>query len=215
MPESPDAANADASTPDAPATSASESAPAEQQRSGRSGRVRRKKTGRPAFKPTKEQRDKVRRWAAAGFGTGKMSRLIGIDAKTFRKAFGDVVELARPEAEADILDAVAEQAKRGELGHAKYWLAVCGSKRIRERSREKKAGDEGAESAPLTRPVIIKRSADSGAQWNDEVPGEDGADRSGPDESPADEDAGRVRPESEAISLPVRGSRIGENQNRS
>jgi hypothetical protein len=125
-----------------------------------------------------------------------MARLVGIDIKTFKQAFEREIRIGRPKAQLILVNNVFKMA-RTDLGAAKYWLSVLGSKRWR-----KQRGDDAKSTldGPSARPVVIQRASDdeSEPEWKTEVPG-DGSNRPGPSDAPPDEDAGEIPPEPETV----------------
>jgi hypothetical protein len=83
-----------------------------------------KKRGRPAYKPSEEDRKAVEMMAANGINQEHIARVIGggIDIKTLTKHFREELDTSAIKAEAKMSGAVFNKALAGDAGLMKYWL---------------------------------------------------------------------------------------------
>jgi hypothetical protein len=104
-------------------------------------------TGRPAFKPTAEDRKVVSMTAANGMDQGRIARIIGggISENTLTKYFREELDTSAIKAEAQMGGAVFNKALAGDVGLMKYWMNC----------RAPGWSDKPAEEVPPAREQII------------------------------------------------------------
>lgn len=84
------------------------------------------KGGRPAFKPTDEQRQRVSQWAAVGLPHEQIARGIvrgGISVPTLKKHFAEELETSFIKANAKIGGVMFKKAEAGDPQALKWWTA--------------------------------------------------------------------------------------------
>jgi hypothetical protein len=110
-----------------------------------------KKRGRPAFKPTRRQRNTVETCVAGGLSVQETAAVLGISQNTLRSNFSDELQNGRARKFAEILVLLDRAAKRGSVGAMKYLLtlfsggtsAVIGKKQRQQQAAENAAGEWG------------------------------------------------------------------------
>ncbi|SEP47638.1 hypothetical protein SAMN02990966_06861 [Rhodospirillales bacterium URHD0017] len=80
------------------------------------------RTGRPKFKPTKLQRDLVRRLRADRWSQERIARVLHIDVSTLILRFGADLERVDDELRADLLRSMWSAARHGSVSAARWWL---------------------------------------------------------------------------------------------
>lgn len=89
--------------------------------------------GRPAFDPSRSQRQTVMVLSAHGVPQRTIAKAIGIDVKTLRRAFRAELKDGFLEVKASMVVAIVRAAQNGAWGAAKYWLSVhCPEWRVPE-----------------------------------------------------------------------------------
>lgn len=78
--------------------------------------------GRPSFKPTKPQRDRVMRLRADGWSKERIARIIGIDVGTLIKHFAEELEHGADIKTDALLEYAEKGAKKGSSANIK-WLS--------------------------------------------------------------------------------------------
>jgi hypothetical protein len=86
-----------------------------------------KKRGRPAFKPTDEQRERVIALSSNGLPHIQIAPLIGCSSpKTLRKHFRDELDIGKIQANAKVAGALYQSALKGNVKAQTFWLKTVG-----------------------------------------------------------------------------------------
>ena len=85
-----------------------------------------KKRGRPAFKPTDEQREQVIALSSNGLPHIQIAQIIGCAPKTLRKHFRDELNLGKIQANAKVAGALYQLALEGNVKAQTFWLKTVG-----------------------------------------------------------------------------------------
>ena len=86
-----------------------------------------KKRGRPAFKPTDEQREQVKAMSSHGVPHRQQAPLIGCSSpKTLRKHFRDELNTGKIQANAKVAGALYQSALEGNVKAQSFWLKTVG-----------------------------------------------------------------------------------------
>ena len=86
-----------------------------------------RKQGRPAFKPTDEQREQVITMSSNGLPHIQIAPLIGCSSpKTLRKHFRDELDIGKIQANAKVAGALYQSALDGNVKAQTFWLKVVG-----------------------------------------------------------------------------------------
>ena len=86
-----------------------------------------KKRGRPAFKPTDEQREQVITMSSHGVPHRQQAPLIGCSSpKTLRKHFRDELDIGKIQANAKVAGALYQSALDGNVKAQTFWLKAVG-----------------------------------------------------------------------------------------
>lgn len=123
--------------------------------------------GRPRFKPTTSQRDRVRRLKADGWSNDRIARVLGISRNTLEAAFAEEIEFGLDLKLDEVLELAERGAKRGNATLIK-WVA-----QRRETARAQQQIDDRAEAgaaAPTARPAA-KGKKEQAQAAADEVKG--------------------------------------------
>ena len=124
--------------------------------------------GRPRFKPTKAQRDRVKLLKADGWSNERIAAQLGISRNTLEQALAAELEFGSDAKRVELLEAMEKAAKKGNASAGK-WLAdrydvaraahqveqreeprpqVLGKKEQRQEAAEKVAGKFAPPSPP-------------------------------------------------------------------
>lgn len=123
--------------------------------------------GRPRFKPTKPQRDRVKRLKADGWSNERIARVLGISRNTLEAAFAEEIEFGLDLKLDEVLELAEKGAKKGNATLIK-WVA-----QRRETARAQQQIAERAEAGaatPETRP-LAKGKKEQAQAAADEVTG--------------------------------------------
>ncbi len=105
--------------------------------------------------PTEENRKKIESYAAVGIPQEDIAKVIGIDPKTMRKHYREVLDVAAVQANAAIGGALYNKAKGGDTTAMIWWT------KARMRWSEKKELEHSGEiDGELTNRVIVQFSDD-------------------------------------------------------
>ncbi len=104
--------------------------------------------GRPKFKPTPAQREKVMRLRADGWSIERIARSIGTDHETLRAAFPAELEHGADIKRAELLEYADKAAKKGNVAAIK-WLSDQ-----RSAARAANQLEERASKAPASSPEV-------------------------------------------------------------
>ena len=86
-----------------------------------------RKQGRPAFKPTDEQREQVITMSSNGLPHIQIAPLIGCSSpKTLRKHFRDELDIGKIQANAKVAGALYQSALEGNVKAQTFWLKTVG-----------------------------------------------------------------------------------------
>ena len=85
-----------------------------------------KKRGRPAFKPTDEQREQVIALWSNGLPHIQIAQIIGCAPKTLRKHFRDELNTGKIQANAKVAGALYQSALEGNVKAQSFWLKTVG-----------------------------------------------------------------------------------------
>ena len=86
-----------------------------------------RKQGRPAFKPTDEQREQVITMSSNGLPHIQIAPLIGCSSpKTLRKHFRDELNTGKIQANAKVVGALYQSALDGNVKAQTFWLKAVG-----------------------------------------------------------------------------------------
>ena len=86
-----------------------------------------RKQGRPAFKPTDEQREQVITMSSNGLPHIQIAPLIGCSSpKTLRKHFRDELDIGKIQANAKVAGALYQSALDGNVKAQTFWLKAVG-----------------------------------------------------------------------------------------
>ena len=86
-----------------------------------------RKQGRPAFKPTDEQREQVITMSSNGLPHIQIAPLIGCSSpKTLRKHFRDELDIGKIQANAKVAGALYQSALDGNVKAQTFWLKTVG-----------------------------------------------------------------------------------------
>jgi hypothetical protein len=80
-----------------------------------------KKRGRPTFKPTKEERERVLHMGKMGIRHQQIATAFGVDTKTLRKHFRRELANAAAQANLVVVEKIYELATGGNLTAAIFW----------------------------------------------------------------------------------------------
>lgn len=109
------------------------------------------KRGRPAFKPTDDQRKLVSQWAAVGLPHEQIARGLvkgGISVPTLHKYFSEELETAFIKANAQVGGAMYNKAMAGDIQALKWWSSCrMGWK---DASRVEVTGEDGGAIEQVT-----------------------------------------------------------------
>ena len=87
-----------------------------------------RKQGRPPFKPTDEQRERVIALSSNGLPHTQIAPLIGCSIpKTLRKHFRDELNIGKIQANAKVAGALYQSALDGNVKAQTFWLKAVGS----------------------------------------------------------------------------------------
>lgn len=97
------------------------------------------RTGRPKFKPTAPQRNRVKLMRADGWSKERIARQIGVDADTLVKHFAEELEYGADQKRLELIEAAEKGAKKGNASLIK-WLtdrhdAARAAHQLEERGR--------------------------------------------------------------------------------
>ena len=85
-----------------------------------------KKRGRPAFKPTDEQREQVIALSSNGLPHIQIAQIIGCAPKTLRKHFREELNIGKIQANAKVAGALYQSALDGNVKAQTFWLKAVG-----------------------------------------------------------------------------------------
>lgn len=86
-----------------------------------------KAAGRPEFTPTDEQRQNVEILIAGGMGLDEVAHAIGVAENTLKKHFPQEIKVARSKKRAEVLVAMFNSAKGGNVSAQKAFIALNGA----------------------------------------------------------------------------------------
>ncbi|HTV69316.1 MAG TPA: hypothetical protein VMF90_12335 [Rhizobiaceae bacterium] len=92
-----------------------------------------KNSGRPAFEPTEEQREKVRVLKAGGMSNEAIGVALGISEPTLTKYFSSDIEVGAAKVTAEIMMARYNSAKGGNVAAQNKVLELAGAVRAQEK----------------------------------------------------------------------------------
>lgn len=110
-----------------------------------------KKPGRPAFKPTDENRAMVRKLAAVGTPQKDIGTVLGINEDTLRKYFREELDTGSIRATASVAGKLYEKAIAGDTTCMIFWMKTRGG--WREKSDVELSGEIGVRRVER---VIVK-----------------------------------------------------------
>ena len=124
---------------------------------------RNRKSGRPAFKPTAAQRRKVTNAAAGGMAHEEIAVALGICRNTLVKHFEKELSTGAMNRRAEILDAMARTALKGNVSAQKAFLAMTPTLAAPPAESEKPVGKKEQANRDAT-------TAAAGTDWADLLP---------------------------------------------
>lgn len=130
------------------------------------------KGGRPPFKPTATQRDRVALLAAGGIPQPAIAAMLGCCERTLRNCFKAELETGRGVKRAENLERLEAAAKGGSIGAMKTLEAIFGhaeTKQLRSKSKP--------ETRPSKRALADRAAATAGgvgSGWGDDLDYSDG-----------------------------------------
>lgn len=109
-----------------------------------------KKRGRPAFKPTRRQRNTVETCVAGGLSVQETAAVLGISQNTLRANFSDQLQNGRARKFAEILVLLDRAARRESVSAMKFLAtlfsggtsAIVGKKQRQQQEAENAGGGE-------------------------------------------------------------------------
>jgi DNA-binding CsgD family transcriptional regulator len=139
-----------------------------------------RKRGRPQWKPTLKQREKVSIWAAGGMSHEQIASVLGIDDDTLRKHLRQELEKGACTRRAEVVEAMFRTAKRGNVAAQKALIAMNPNLvAVLPPPPEKLAGKKTNAPAPEPAPVRVEplgkkelanqvaQTAEVGTEWAD------------------------------------------------
>ncbi len=91
------------------------------------------KPGRPEFKPTKPQRERVKVLKADGWPNERIAKHLGISRNTLEKCLSDELEFGADAKQVEILEAAHKAAKKGNASMIKFLVGRHDLARAAER----------------------------------------------------------------------------------
>lgn len=120
--------------------------------SKRAKKAKKRSAGRPEFQPTKEQRQRVEILVGGGMAIEEIASAMDIDKKTLSKHFGEQIRFGRSKKRAEVLEAMFNSAKGGNVSAQKAFIQLNSLADVDERVQNPKA-DEVAPPAPKKKTV--------------------------------------------------------------
>lgn len=122
--------------------------------------------GRPRFKPTTSQRDRVRRLKADGWSNDRIARVLGISRNTLEAAFAEEIEFGLDLKLDEVLELAEKGAKKNNATLIK-WLA---QRRDLARAQQQ-VGERGEAAGPPAARPLAKGKKEQAQAAADEVTG--------------------------------------------
>ena len=117
-----------------------------------------RKPGRPNFVPTKEQKKLVESMVVAQLTRAQMAKILGIDRKTFRKAFREEIKLSMARVNQNVVARLFAHTEKS-VPAAIFWLCNRDPQNWSNAHMLKHAGNQGQE----LRPIIVQMNANDKA----------------------------------------------------
>ena len=124
------------------------------------------KGGRPSFKPTIQQRDRVALLAAGGIPQPAIAALVGCCERTLRTYFAVELETGRGVKRAENLERLEAAAKGGSIGAMKTLEAIFGHAETKQLQGKSKAEARPSKKAAAARAAV---TAGQGSEWGDDL----------------------------------------------
>ncbi len=112
--------------------------------------TRKKRRGRPAWKPTKAERSKGKTLLGMGTSVATVAKILGIDPRTLKKHLGEEIATSRAEADAAVMAALYRSATdrdRPNVRAIRTWAEVRGLFPAAARKAEQSTAAEGKKVA--------------------------------------------------------------------
>jgi hypothetical protein len=119
-----------------------------------------KPRGRPAFVPTKEQRENVAIWKAGGMTDENIARALGMDADTVKKHFAEELAAEWCKKVAKVISARFKAAVKGNVSAQTKFLETA--RAVGAESRLQQPNESGRK--PRVVPIGKKEAADEAAK---------------------------------------------------
>jgi hypothetical protein len=117
--------------------------------------MRTHKGGRPAFKPTEKQRQRIACGVACGLTLEQLALDVDVPVTTMRRAFANEIKTGRVKVILDNLDVLAKASRRGNISAARTLLKMT----MIARPDELEADDPWADVASNA-PVVLDRNSE-------------------------------------------------------